>query len=106
MAKRHVHTHRPVKKAKQPWVAADPAIVSPYIQEALRQAMALEDVPESEFDDLLWIMAQESRGIVDVRNPKSTARGLFQLLKNQYSLNPHGEKSFGNAIEECQGGIR
>jgi len=26
MAKRHVHTHRPVKKAKQPWVAADPRL--------------------------------------------------------------------------------
>jgi hypothetical protein len=30
---------------------------------------------------------------------------LYQLLHAQYGLNPNGEKSFGNAVEECQGGI-
>jgi hypothetical protein len=50
-------------------------------------------------------MAQESGGKLDARNPTSTARGLFQLLKVQYDLNPNGEKSFGIAIEECQDGI-
>lgn len=50
-------------------------------------------------------MAQESSGIVNARNSDSSARGLFQLLRAQYSLNPNGEKSFGNAVEECQGGI-
>jgi hypothetical protein len=50
-------------------------------------------------------MAQESAGVVDARNGTSTARGLFQLLRAQYSLNPRGEASFGNAKEECQGGI-
>jgi len=59
----------------------------------------------TDFNDLLWIMAQESGGVVDARNPNSTARGLFQLLKNQYELNPNGDKSFGNATQECQGGI-
>ncbi len=44
--------------------------------------------------------------MVDNRNPGSSARGLFQLLKMQYDLNPHGAQSFGNAMEECQGGIR
>ncbi len=67
--------------------------------------MKLENVPATEFNDLLWILAQESEGRVDARNGKSTARGLFQLLHAQYSLNPHGDKSFGNAVEECQGGI-
>jgi SLT domain-containing protein len=51
-------------------------------------------------------MAQESEGVVDNRNPHSTARGLFQLLEMTYHYDPHGEKSFGNATEECQGGIR
>jgi hypothetical protein len=73
---------------------------------ALREAIRLEGIPGTDFNDLLWIMAQESNGVVDVRNRTSTARGLFQLLKAQYELNPHGEKSFGNAIEECQGGLR
>lgn len=73
---------------------------------ALRKAMALESVPAIQFDDLLWIMAQESRGQVDIRNIHSSARGLFQLLRNNYGLNPHGVESFGNDIEECQGGIR
>ncbi len=31
--------------------------------------------------------------------------GSTKLLRAQYSLNPHGEQSFGNAIEEAQGGI-
>lgn len=68
--------------------------------------MSLEGVPLTDFNDLLWIMAQESSGVVDTRNSESTARGLFQLLRPQYGLNPNGEKSFGNAVEECQGGIR
>jgi SLT domain-containing protein len=68
--------------------------------------MVLERVPVTSFDDLLWIMAQESSGVVDARNPASSARGLYQLLRPQYSLNPTGEKSFGNPVEECQGGIR
>ena len=59
----------------------------------------------TQYDDFLWIIAQESGGSVDARNPSSSARGLFQLLRAQYSLNPHGERSFGNAVEECQGGI-
>ena len=67
--------------------------------------MQKEAVPPSDFGDLLWIMAQESGGTVNARNPTSTARGLFQLLRAQYDLNPRGEKSFGNALEECQGGI-
>ncbi|WP_310630365.1 hypothetical protein [Paraburkholderia sp.] len=50
-------------------------------------------------------MAQESGGRVNARNGASTARGLFQLLQAQYDLNPRGEASFGNAVEECQGGI-
>ena len=75
------------------------------VQAALRSAMNLEQVDASQFADLLWIMAQESGGVVDARNSKSTARGLYQLLAAQYGLNPHGEKSFGNAVEECQGGI-
>jgi len=88
------------------WHAKNPALVPAEVQNALRRAMQIEDVPTSHFDDLLWIIAQESGGEVGVRNPCSTARGLFQLLRAQYFLNPNGEKSFGNAIEECQGGIR
>lgn len=42
----------------------------------------------TECDDFLWLIAQESSGIVGVKNSKSTARGLFQLLRAQYSLNP------------------
>lgn len=105
MASKHLHSHRPVKAAQQEWKAKSPSIVPANVQMALREAMRLEDVSPTEFNDLLWIMAQESAGRVDVRNGKSTARGLFQLLRAQYPLNPHGESSFGNAIEECQGGI-
>jgi SLT domain-containing protein len=67
--------------------------------------MELEKIPAPSYGDLAWIMAQESSGVVNARNAHSTARGLFQLLSAQYSLNPNGEKSFGNAVEEAQGGI-
>ncbi|MSP53975.1 MAG: hypothetical protein EXR81_07050 [Gammaproteobacteria bacterium] len=70
--------------------------------------MNKEGVPDSWYNDLHWIMMQESGGRVGVRcsDSNSTARGLFQLNKLNYKLNPNGEASFGNGVEECQGGIR
>lgn len=58
--------------------------------------------------DLFWIANNESEGVVNrpSSDPRSTARGLFQLNKPNYGLNPNGEASFGNAVEEAQGGIR
>lgn len=106
MPQHHRHHHRPVKQAKHAWEAKDPAIVPVTSQTALRSAMEIEKIPPGQYADLLWIMAQESSGKVNVSNSESTARGLFQLLKAQYSLNPNGVYSFGNAVEECQGGIR
>ncbi|WP_027476543.1 hypothetical protein [Curvibacter gracilis] len=106
MGKMHTHGHSPIKRPVAPWVAQSPMKVPQSVQQSLKEAMRLEDVPSEQFDDLLWIMAQESGGVVGVRNEKSTARGLYQLLRAQYDLNPKGERSFGNAIEECQGGIR
>lgn len=103
--KKPVHKHRQPKPAKKKWEEKDPASVPASSQDALRKAMTIEKVPATEFDDFLWIMAQESEGVVNARNSSSTARGLYQLLRPQYDLNPHGEKSFGNAVEECQGGI-
>ena len=73
---------------------------------ALRQAMTLEGVPGSWQDGLRFIMAHESGGAVDIRNPAHSARGLFQLTAANYHLNPRGAQSFGNAVEEAQGGIR
>lgn len=55
---------------------------------------------------MLWIMAQESGGDIGIHNTQgSSARRLFQLLKVNCGLMPHGEESLGNAVEECQGGI-
>ena len=99
------HLHAPKKPATQ-WIEKPDSVVPIDIQFALWEAMKLEDIPLAQFDDLLWVMAQESAGVVNAHNPRSTARGLYQLLRIQYPLNPKGEKSFGNAIEECQGGIR
>ena len=99
------HLHYPKKRATQ-WTEKPSSIVPIDVQFALWVAMKLEAVPLTQFDDLLWIMAQESAGVVNARNPRSTERGLYQLLRIQYPLNPKGEKSFGDAIEECQGGIR
>ncbi|MFT3769368.1 MAG: hypothetical protein QM820_28355 [Minicystis sp.] len=76
------------------------------VQEALRTALALEHEPANWFDDMAWIMAQESEGRVGKKNGHSSARGLFQLTRVNYHLMPHGAESFGNAIDECRGGIR
>jgi len=73
---------------------------------ALRQAMRLEGVSESWQSALRFIVAKESSGRVDARNPVHSARGLFQLTAANYHLNPNGARSFGNAVEEAQGGIR
>lgn len=99
------HPHRPAKSGKAEWQEKDPKNISPIVKCALRDAMRLERISYLEYDDFLWIIAQESGGIIGARNGKSTARGLFQLLRAQYGLNPNGDKSFGNAVEECQGGI-
>jgi len=103
-APQHASRHRHVRH--QSPTETDPSTVPDAVKSALREAMTLENIPTSQFQDLLWIMAQESSGRVGTRNSHSTARGLFQLLRNNYNLNPHGIDSFGNAVEECQGGIR
>ena len=74
--------------------------------EALKTAMEKEGVPNSWEAGLHFIMQRESNGKVGASNHIDTARGLFQLTKASYHLNPHGEASFGNAVEEAQGGIR
>jgi SLT domain-containing protein len=68
--------------------------------------MELENVPASWYDSLHFIMLKESGGRVGVKNPDDSCRGLFQLNKDSYYLNPHGTASFGNGVEEAQGGIR
>ena len=73
---------------------------------ALAQAMAAENVPASWQHGLSFIMAQESGGRVGVHSPVHSARGLYQLTAANYHYNPHGAASFGNAVEEAQGGIR
>ncbi|CAH2789652.1 MAG: FIG00459081: hypothetical protein [uncultured Paraburkholderia sp.] len=102
----YAHNHRQAKAAKSGWTEVNPDTVSTTSRHALRKALSLEDVALTQFNDLLWLMAQESGGVVDLRNTKYSTRGLYQLLPPQYELNPDGEKSFGNAVEECRGGIR
>lgn len=100
-----MHVYRKERNKKRlPKPASE--VVPPSVQAALRAAMKLEGVPDHQFYDYVWLIQHESGGRVDARNAHSSARGLFQLLRAQYSLNPHGEESFGNAVEECQGGIR
>jgi hypothetical protein len=73
---------------------------------ALSHAMALEGVPASWQPGLTFIMAQESGGKVNAQSPVHSARGLYQLTAANYHYNPKGAASFGNAVEEAQGGIR
>jgi SLT domain-containing protein len=73
---------------------------------ALQQAINLENVPQSWRPALQFIMAQESTGKVGASSPVHSARGLYQLTAANYHFNPNGVRSFGNAVEEAQGGIR
>ena len=68
--------------------------------------MQKEGVPANWEPGLSFIMQRESGGKVGTSNQVDTARGLFQLTKASYHLNPNGAASFGNAVEEAQGGIR
>jgi len=101
-------SHAAVRKHshQKGFIPKDPGSISSATKAALSKVMKLEHVLPAQYDDLLWIMAQESSGHVNAKNPHSTARGLFQLLRNNYDLNPNGTKSFGDDVEECQGGIR
>jgi SLT domain-containing protein len=63
-------------------------------------------VPESWEQPLQYIIGQESNGQVGAANHTDTARGLFQLTRAAYHHNPNGAQSFGNPVEEAQGGIR
>ncbi len=74
--------------------------------QALRTAMAKESVPATWENSLRYIMEHESGGQVGAANRVDTARGLFQLTRASYPLNPNGAASFGNPVEEAQGGIR
>jgi len=86
---------------------AKPAATAPGASiNALSQAMALEGVPASWQPGLTFIMARESGGKVDAQSPIHSARGLYQLTAANYHYNPQGAASFGNAVEEAQGGIR
>jgi hypothetical protein len=98
--------HRAV--ARVPTLApAKPAATPPTTSiDALSQAMTLEGVPASWQPGLTFIMAHESGGRVGVHSPIHSARGLYQLTAANYHYNPRGAASFGNAVEEAQGGIR
>lgn len=95
--------HKHVAAAHHP---ASSRIVAPEVKEALHAAMAKEGVPNTWEQGLQFIMERESSGRVGVMNNSDSARGLFQLTKASYHLNPSGAQSFGNAVEEAQGGIR
>jgi hypothetical protein len=87
--------------------ATAPAATAPGVSiAALGKAMALEGVPASWQPGLTFIMARESAGKVDAKSPVHSARGLYQLTAANYHYNPQGTASFGNAVEEAQGGIR
>jgi hypothetical protein len=98
--------HVPLTVSNRTWFAPPEPAIPAQSDAALRQAMALEGVPGSWQSGLRFIMAQESGGQVNIANPVHSARGLFQLTAANYHLNPNGAQSFGNAVEEAQGGIR
>ena len=98
--------HAARSAAPQPSAPVRPRTSPEEASAALTQAMWLEDVPETWRKGLEFIMQKESRGQIDARNPIHSARGLFQLTRANYHLNPNGAASFGNGVEEAQGGIR
>jgi transglycosylase-like protein with SLT domain len=102
----HVPLQMPAQMAHPRWVEKPDSVLPAQSDAALSQAMSAEGVPQSWQSGLRFIMAQESGGQVNAKNPVHSARGLFQLTAANYHLNPNGAGSFGNAVEEAQGGIR
>ena len=53
------------------------------VQEALKAAMSIEQVPATDFDDLLWIVAQEFGGVVmcETQNRQPGACANCWMLK-------------------------
>ena len=100
---RHVHHHRGTFHSH---VARAVHRAGPEATEALQAAIDKEGVPATWAGSLQYIMEHESGGRVGASNKSDTARGLFQLTRASYGMNPHGTASFGNAVEEAQGGIR
>ena len=98
--------HRAVVRVPAASHAKSTAILPASATSALDQAMAKESVPASWQPSLAFIMAQESGGKVGAQSPIHSARGLYQLTAANYHYNPNGSASFGNAVEEAQGGIR
>jgi hypothetical protein len=98
--------NRPKQVASRPAQPAKSRTSPEEAANALSQAMARENVPDSWRPGLDFIMRKESSGQIGIRNPVHSARGLFQLTRVNYHLNPNGEASFGNGVEEAQGGIR
>jgi hypothetical protein len=96
----------PVHRAVARIPATTPATLPQASADALSQAMAREGVPASWQPGLEFIMARESGGQVGAQSPIHSARGLYQLTAANYHYNPKGAASFGNAVEEAQGGIR
>src|SRR5579883_432974 len=72
------------------WTEKPASVIPAQSDAALKQAMTLEGVPDSWQHSLRFIMAQESAGQVNVKNPWHSARGLFQLTAVNYHLNPNG----------------
>jgi len=98
--------HVPLATPPVPRLNNPVSVIPEQSDAALQQAMKLEGVPQSWQGGLRFLMAQESAGKVDAKSPIHSARGLFQLTAVNYHLNPNGARSFGNAVEEAQGGIR
>ncbi len=100
----HHHHHHHAHHARHH--APNAVAVSPQVKAAVDEAIGSENVPTSWRSSLLFIAAQESSGRVGVKNSTDSARGLFQLTRASWHMNPNGAASFGNATEEAQGGIR
>jgi hypothetical protein len=98
--------HMPLQMAHPRWVEKPDSALPAQSDAALTQAMSVKGIPQSWQSGLRFIMAQESGGQVNAKNPVHSARGLFQVTAANYHLNPNGARSFGNAVEEAQGGIR
>jgi hypothetical protein len=102
----HSAIHRAAARVFSGAPAKAPATAPGASIDAIGKAMALEGVPASWQPGLTYIMARESGGKVDAQSPVHSARGLYQLTAANYHYNPQGTASFGNAVEEAQGGIR
>jgi len=92
-------------------IVAPPIDADPYTLQAYVQTIAASEYGwhGQQWDDLVWLLNEESTWRADVRNPGSTAAGLFQFLSSTARIygidHPSTTGRFATVSEQTRAGL-